>query len=158
MRRRTVLAGAAGLFVAPTARAHPYHVSTTVAQLRAGNLEVTLQAAPEDLQEALTRLAGKDVDIDGDVESLIRTYVRRHFKVRGPEGPVALSWVGSEVELEVARLYFEFATPGSPHSYTLFNGAFFDIAPAQVNRVTIRRGETVRTLRFRSGDSPKRLG
>lgn len=158
MRRRTVLLGLGGLLVARTGQAHPYHVASAEARLRDGKLEVALEVSPRDLEEALGRLAGKDVDIDHeDAVPLVRKYLRERFIVRGPDGPVALAWVGSEIELESAWLYFEYETPGAARDYSLYCGVFFDIAPAQVNRVLVRRGKTKRTLRFRSGDPARPL-
>ncbi|MEM9457444.1 MAG: DUF6702 family protein [Myxococcota bacterium] len=158
--RRTVLGGVAGLLVARTGWAHPYHVSTAEVRLRGGKLEVTLEVSPEDLQEALRRLTGKDIDIDGGdaISPLIRAYLQKHFTLRGPNGPIPMVWVGSEIELEAAWLYFEYEIPGSPLHYMLYSGVFFDIAPAQVNRVLVRQGKKTRTLRFRPGDRPQRLG
>lgn len=160
IRRRTVLGGMVGLLAAATARtagAHPYHVSSAEAQLRDGTLQVALKVTPEDLQEALRRLFGKDVDIDDDVVPLVRAYLRTHFVVRGPKGAVPMAWVGAEIELQTAWLYFEYETPGSARDYTLYSGVFFEIAPAQVNRVVVRRGETTQTLRFVPGSKPRRL-
>ncbi|MEM7154060.1 MAG: DUF6702 family protein [Myxococcota bacterium] len=156
--RRALLAGLAGALVARSAGAHPYHVSTAEAWVRDGRLEVALKVSPEDLQEALRRAAGKKVDIDGDISALIRAYLRKHFTVRGPDGLVPMKWVGSEVEVETAWLYFEYETPGSAKGYALYSGVFFDIAPAQVNRVLVHHGTASRTLRFRPGDRPRRLG
>lgn len=156
--RRAILGGLAAAFVARPSSAHPYHVTSAEAWVRDGKLEVALQVSPEDLQEALRRSTGKKVDIDGDIAAPIQAYLRKHFTVRGPDGVVPMTWVGSQVELEAAWLYFEFEMTGSPKDHTIFSGVFFDIAPAQVNRVLVRRGTSTRTLRFRPGDRARRLG
>lgn len=152
-----MLLGAFTLSIAATTRnawAHPYHMSTAKADLRKGRLEVTLEVTPEDLQEALRRASGRDVNIDkdDDIDALAHAYARKRFVVNGPKGKVEMTWVGCEVEETVARLYFEFAVPGNADRYTLRNAVFFEIAPAQVNRVIVRRGDHRHTLAFRATD------
>ncbi len=163
MNRRTVLlqlAGGLGVAaVAPTVAAHPVHGSSAVADLRGQTLEVTLTVTPEDLQEALRRAADRPVHIDDDpaVDALAQAYMRKHFVVAGPKGALPMTWVGSEVESDAAHLYFQFSLPAKPAAVTVRSGVFFDIAPAQINRVQVRRGKASQTFRFRATDRAARL-
>lgn len=160
MNRRSFVALGLGLGLLPRATwAHPVHSSSAVADIRGRRLEVTLSVTPEDLQEALRRRTKRRLDIDRDpkVEALSKAYARERFVLRGPEGAVPMTWVGIEVEAEVARLYFEFALPKSLQGVRLHDAVFFEIAPAQINRVLVRRGDTSRTLRFRATDPARDL-
>ena len=160
MRRRRVLLAALALGLVPAVvRAHPYHTTSALAEVRRRTVEVTLTVTPEDLQEALRRHAGRTLDIDTDpeIDALAQAYVASRFVVRTPSGPVSLQWVGSEIEADTARLYFEFPLPKDPTTLTLRNAVFFELTPAQLNRVLVRRGKSTRTLRFRAEDGPKAL-
>jgi len=160
MRRRGFLSGALALGLLPSvARAHPYHTTSAVADVRRRTLEVTLTVTPEDLQEALRRHAGRALDIDTDpnVDALAQAYVASRFVVRTPGGQVRPKWIGSEIEADTARLYFEFPLPKDLGTVTLRNAVFFELAPAQINRVLVQHGKSKRTLRFRSEDGPRAL-
>lgn len=160
MRRRGFVLGALGLSLVPTrVRAHPYHTTSAVADVRGRTLEVTLTVTPEDLQEALRRRAGRPVDIDADpeVDALAHHYVATRFVVKHAKAPLTMQWIGCEVEAETARLYFEFPLPADLTAVTLRNGVFFELAPAQINRVLVRRGKKARTLRFRAEDAAEPL-
>lgn len=160
MRRRSFVFGSlAAMLVPGLAGAHPYHTSSAVADVRKRRLEVTLTVRPEDLQEALRRKAGRRLHIDSDpeVDLLARAYVETRFVLRDSSGPLAMTWVGCEISADVGRLYFAFDLPADPAAVTLRSAVFFELAPSQVNRVLVRRGEKKRTLRFRSSDPPHRL-
>lgn len=160
MKRRHLLLGGLTLATVPSvAFAHPYHTSSAIADVRRRRLEVTLTVTPEDLQEALRRQAKRVLDIDTDpkVDALAEAYVKARFEVDGKDGPLTATWVGSEIEDDVARLYFEFRLPKDPSAIKIRSAVFFELAPAQINRVLVRQGEDTRTLRFRADDPPKPL-
>ncbi len=160
MTRRTLLLGALLAASVPTpAAAHPYHASSALVHIRGRRVEVTLSVTPEDLQEALRRRAKRQLDIDTDaqVDALARAYVLERFVLRGPDGRIDGAWIGTEIEPDGAHLHFEFTLPKSSKGVTLHDTIFFDIAPAQVNRVQLRRGKVSRTLRFRATDPPRVL-
>lgn len=160
MKRRQLLIGGLAVATAPTiAFAHPYHTSSAIADVRRRRLEVTLSVTPEDLQEALRRQAKRTIDIDTDptVDALAEAYVNARFEVEGPRGPLTPSWVGTEIEDDVARLYFEFRLPKDPSALEIRSAIFFELSPAQINRVLVRKGKVTRTLRFRANDPPRAL-
>lgn len=158
MTRRALLLGAilgAITFGVPTprARAHPHHDSVARADVRSGHLEVALRVAPEDLEEALSRIAGTRIHLERTpgVDGKIIRYLRAHFVLRSREGTRRrLTWVGKEVGIEEAWLYFEVALPrsGGTADHRLENSLFFEIAPTQVNRVLVRDGDRTRELLF----------
>lgn len=155
MKRRSVLWGALSLAVLPrTAAAHPVHASAAIADVRGRRVEVTLTVAPEDLQEALRRATGTAIEIDkeANLDALARAYISKRFVLENAAGVLPLKWIGCEVEDEAARLYFEFKLPEDSRGVTVRNAVFFELTPAHINRVQVRRGKTSRTHRFRATD------
>lgn len=155
MKRRTFFWGAVSLVALPrTAAAHPVHASAALADVRGRRVEVTLTVAPEDLQEALRRATGTaiDVDTEANIDALAHAYVSKRFVLESPAGPLPLKWIGSEVEDEAAHLYFEFKLPKDSGGVTVRSAVFFELTPAHINRVQVRRGKTSRTHRFRATD------
>lgn len=160
MKRRTFVWGALTVAALPRiVHAHPVHASAAVADVRGRRVEVTLTVAPEDLQEALRRKSGKTIDVDTepDIDSLARDYVADRFTLEGPDGPLLFTWIGCEVEDEAARLFFEFNLPKDPSRVTVRSAVFFELTPAHINRVQVRRGKTSVTHRFRATDPARPL-
>lgn len=155
MNRRTFVSGALTLVALPAiAHAHPVHASAAVADVRGRRVEITLTATPEDLQEALRRASGRllDIDTDADIDALAHAYVEDRFTLEGPQGPLPLTWVGCEITDETARLFFEFKLPKDPSGVTVRSAVFFELTPAHINRVQVRRGKRSVTHRFRATD------
>lgn len=159
--RRTILGSglALGVWLAtpPDAGAHPQHDSMARAHIRGGRLEVALRVTPEDLEEALTHAGGKRISLERtkDVDRLIRQYLERHFSVHSGGKRRRLTWVGKEVSVTEAWLYFEIALPGGPAGHRIRNTMFFEVAPTQVNTVQVSRGREGRTLVFRRDDDER---
>ncbi len=160
MNRRSLLVGALTLASLPgVVHAHPVHASAAVVDVRGRRVEVTLTVAPEDLQEALRRESGRalDVDTDASVDALARTYVAERFVLGGPNGPLPLTWIGYEITDDAGLLYFEFMLPKDLRGITVRNAVFFELTPAHINRVQVRRGTSSRTHRFRATDPARPL-
>lgn len=160
MKRRALLLGAlAGLVLPRLSFAHPVHASAATIDVRGDTAEVTLTVTPEDLQEVLRREAGRalDIDTDAEVNTLAQAYAAKRFVLSGADGPLPMTWVGCEVEPDTAHLYFEFQLPEDPRKVTVRSAMFFEVAPAQINRVQVRQGKRTRTLRFRATDPARPL-
>ena len=164
---------AAGALIVGAARdvgAHPYHASLAEIELNeeTGALEVALRLIPEDLARALSRLPGvtRPVALDQARESapLARRYVRRKFLVTLPDAsaasgrrPVAPRWIGMEVSVKAAWLYFEFPLPPAARQVALVNRALFELEAEQLNTVDARTPRGRASLVFQRGEPPKTL-
>jgi hypothetical protein len=132
---------------------HPFHVTLAEAEFNpeTRRLEVALRVYhPLDLETALTRLAGRKVTLDGtaDVDELIAAYLDEAFVVERPDGTrAALEWVGKEVTLKTAWLYFEVDLPGGPEGCTFADRVLFEVEPDQANTIVFRDGRRRASLR-----------
>lgn len=140
------------LALAPLWPAHPSHVTIAQAEYNdeTRSLEVALRIDPFDLEDVLSARAGERVSLDttADVDRLIAEYLAVAFVVE-PDGarPVALEWVGKEVFVHTAWLYFEFPLPDGPEGVFVTNRLLFELQDDQVNTVNYRRGELLKSLR-----------
>lgn len=154
MTRRVLLGALVSIGIAgwsSRGAAHPQHDSIARAHLRPGRLEVALRVVPDDLEEALRVANQRRVDLDHtpNVDALIAEYLRERFSVRrSGASPCTLRWVGKEVEVAHAWLYFEIVIPDGPTDHVLSNTLFFEIAPTQVNTVRLNAHGKTRTLVF----------
>lgn len=159
----TVL-GLTALFVAEASASHPYHVTRAEVEYNAQRktFQVALCVWPEDMEKAVSVLADREVDIDAEPEkslnSLIKSYVEKKFtfvavaekdakeidggeEVTEPSKPASIRWVGSEVKIKQAWLYFEVdASSGS--DWRIENQMFLELNEDQLNQLQIRSGRS----------------
>ncbi|MEO1999085.1 MAG: DUF6702 family protein [Planctomycetaceae bacterium] len=133
--------------------AHPFHVSLAEAEWNAktGRLEVALKVHATDLEKALRRRTKKPVDLDKspDVDRLISAYLNHVFRVQSPKGQACtIKWVGKEVTLKSAWLYFELPLPQGIEGMRFSNQMFFELLSNQVNTINFKQGRKKLTLRF----------
>lgn len=157
MIRNQLLALLMLCFAATLNAAHPYHVSRAEIQYNAsrGVFEVAICVWPEDLEKAIGPPEEKGIDLDeiseADRDRLIGTYVVGKFSVRPagtdsskvqsdsePADPALIHWVGSEVSLKQAWLYFEIEVDSSTPQWSFENRMFFEINEEQMNQIQIQ--------------------
>lgn len=149
-----VLLCSLSLAVVPGAAVHPFHITMAEAEFNeeTGKLEVSLRIYhPTDLEESLSRRQGKRVSLDGTtgVDEMLLAYLEEQLTIERPDGQRAkLEWVGKEVSLKTAWLYFEVDLPGGLEGASFRNRVLFDIERDQVNTVVFRQGDKRATLRF----------
>lgn len=146
--------------------AHPFHVSLTEAEYNpeTHSLEVALRVLPADLERALELRLGRDIDLDREpeLERWTREYVAERFVVRDRRGAViGEQWVGMELDLRDAWLFFELPLPDGTAGVEISNRVFFELEETQVNSINVRlpaastagRRRALRTLTL-SADHP----
>ncbi len=165
MIRRRALLGAVPalgttLLVPRRAGAHPHHATLAMAELNrdTGKLEVALKVDPDDLERAIRKATRTKIrPEDPEAEAHVEAYLRERFVVRPPEGksdrPRPLQWVGMEVSVAEAWLYFEIPVRGI-WRLRIRNTVFFDLEDGQVNTLNLRDGEDRLTL-VTSPDRPQ---
>jgi len=141
------------LLLGNIAAAHPCHSSIAEAEWNAktGRLEIALQVNPVDLEQALRRLADRPIDLDksAGIDRLIQKYLARSFFAREPDGKQAkLIWVGHEVDVKDAWLYFEVPLKKGPENVTFGLAFFLELLPDQANTINFRVGKLRKSLTF----------
>lgn len=154
-KMRAVLA--AGLvLVAAGGAAHPFHESH--AEIDYGGacrcLEITLRVKPEAMEAALLGAGAPRLPLEHPhMQQQLKQYVLRHFNVRtGAQEPVALTWVGTQVDALGAWIYLQSAVVELP--VQLRNDVLLEHESQQVNRVLFRAGGSRQGLSF-SQDTPR---
>ena len=141
------------VFWSPTSSisAHPFHVSFAEAEWNADTkmLEVALKVNPNDLEDALRRRTKRRIHLETDAaEKVIVQYLRDSFTVRrGKNKDIPLKWVGSEISVKDAWLYFEFPLQEGLNNITIQNSILSHVRD-QKNTVSIRNRKQRATLVF----------
>ena len=148
-----------------SAAVHPNHVSLTEIEFnpKTGNLEVSLRVWPEDLEKVIAKLKGEPTKLDHKIlKELMPGYLKEKFVVRpiqdsqlesdGPskQEPLSIRWVGAEIEVATAWLYFEVQTSGSKPDWEIDNKIFCELNDDQLNYISAR------SRNLRSRDSIQR--
>ena len=140
---------------------HPFHVTFATAEWNAKTkrLEVALRIDPNDLEQAIERREKKEIALeDNQAEQAVESYLRATFLVKSPQGkPVELGWVGYEVEVKRAWLYFEIPLEDGPEGIEIKNTMLFGQVSKQVNIVSLRAGKQGATLKLTSDKPSQRV-
>ena len=143
------------LGLSPLALAHPNHDAVAEADWnsKTKSLEFSLRLTPHELERALSEKHDKAVDLDEEKSlPLLKSFIEESVRIFDQNGdPVEMSWVGTEIKVRSAWIYFEFRLgKGGPVGCKLTNTVFFDRFDDQKNTVALRlkEGEARRFFRF----------
>ena len=132
-----------------TGAVHPQHVTLAEAEWNpeSRSLEIALRITPVQLEEAVERHAGRPVDLDaGASDAAVAAWLAAAFVVAPPDpdpaddeapDPVALKYVGKEVGVSRAWLYFEAPLPGGWEGATIANRVRLATEPEQHNTLIL---------------------
>jgi hypothetical protein len=140
--------------------AHRYHTSFAEADYNRDeqSLEVSLRTFADDLENILSRRAGKRIALDRrkEAEPLLLAYLQETFQLKSSSGGVLkLSWVGMEVKVDAVWLYFEVKIPGGLNDVQLRNRFLQDLFNDQRNVVNVKDGEQKTAMTFVRGEEFK---
>ncbi|HLM02322.1 MAG TPA: DUF6702 family protein [Pyrinomonadaceae bacterium] len=145
-----------------TISAHRYHMSLTRMDYNEKEklVEISIQLFTHDLVPALEQKTGKRVDLEKtpDVDKQILGYLSDNFVLKNKNGePLALKWVGKEMEVDAVWVYVETSSAESLSGASLQNTVLFESFPEQVNLVIARFGGKKADLMFKVGDRFKEI-
>lgn len=137
------------------AATHPFHVSSAEVQWnpKTGNFEVALCVWPADLEKAIALQTGKPTDLDqvNDINELMSKYIASRFAISKLDDskrhvPQRVRWVGHEMTLKNAWLYFEIGGKQGPGRWRVENRMFLELNDDQINHVQLDVGGPIQTF------------
>lgn len=166
------------IFTEQSLACHPFHVTTAEARWNpeSGHLEISIRCHPIDLENAIRKMTGKQIDLDKtpEVDTLITDYLNQNFILRDPAkkakeiadvkikrqpgepkaeaqaGLAKLHWVGKEIDAKWAWLYFELEPESGAGDLTLTNTLLMEVLEDQTNTVLVLQGTKRKSLLFRA--------
>ena len=143
-------------------RVHPFHVSVAEIEFNkeSGCLEVALRVWPEDLEKALGQISKKPVDLDKTpkIDELIFDYLKKNIRIsQDGKKNCKMVWVGKEVEVKQAWLYFEVKTGREPDGFQFSNTIFFELQDDQINIFNLKMKDRRASLSFAKDKSSHKL-
>lgn len=134
--------------MAPMAHAHNIHSSMTNVQWNESDnsLEFILTLHGHELEAMLSHLTGRKLSFldqkdDPVLQNAMRSYVQERLSLVIEEEPVALDFVGHEVQGQIVTVYMETALDNAPAQFSLNNSILLDAFDDQVNTIVVRIGD-----------------
>jgi hypothetical protein len=147
--------------IAPAARAHKYHTSVTRIEYneREAGAEITIQTFRDDLEDILTKRAGRRVslEVNRETQRLVFDYLKSALELKRTDGSSDLQWVGMEVKGETVLLYVLSKMPEGLSRASLRHALLFDLFEDQVNIVNVFDGDKKSSLVFKRGDGARQI-
>lgn len=142
--------------------AHKFHAS--FARMNYNNqdqsLEITLRLFADDLENILSKRAGRHIRIDktADAAQLTLAYLQESFELRGRDGRAKrLRWIGMEPEVDTVWIYIEAKVREDVAELSVRNRILFDLFDDQINLLHARYNGKAADLMFKPGDKFKAL-
>ncbi len=140
-----------------TGDAHKFHASFTDIAYNpdARAAEIVIRTFYDDLENVLSKRAGRDVRLDNSKETnaLLFAYVQETVRLKRANGrPVKFAWVGIESQVDMVRIYVEAKMPGGLQGAQISNLLLCDLFEDQVNAVNLREQGKQAALVFKPGD------
>jgi hypothetical protein len=120
---------------------HPLYVSVTEMDYNAADktLEISCKVFTDDFEKAMSRANNVLVDLykpkdSALIQKQVADYLRQHFLVKVDGKPVALEFVGHELEEQSTWSYFQVSKVGAaPKRIEIMTNIFFELFDKQIN-------------------------
>lgn len=142
------------LCLPPTAVfAHPFHVTIAEAEWNeeSKSLEVSLRVNPLDVERLLRQRWKRSVELtEGDkkAEQELHQYLEERLSIVVNGKRLKPKWVGMEVEVSRAWLYFEYPLAAAPGELAVEHRVFHELEKDQVNTLLLKVGDHKLTRHF----------
>ena len=121
---------------------HPFYVSVAEIQQnqKSKTVQVSVRVFYDDFEKALNREYKSGINIvkpldRKKVNQVIETYLKVHLKIKANGKPVALKYIGYEIEEDAAWCYFESDPQSVVKSLAVQDDILFEAHPSQSNMI-----------------------
>ena len=123
---------------------HPFYVSVTEISHNAKNqsIEISCRMFYDDLERELNKTNHSQIDIvkpkdKTEVNRLIADYIKKHLNIKADGKPLALSFVGYEIQEDGAWSYFEVKGISKVKQVNVHDDLLYTAHPEQINMMHV---------------------
>ena len=134
---------------------HKFYISKTIIEYNARTqlFEITTKLFTDDLDKAVSQLAGKEIRLgtsqeDPQANGFLEDYMKRHFSVVMDGVQTEWRWVGKETDNDLTFCYMEIYRTPAFSSLTVQNDLLVSQFPDQQNIVDLSMSGSTQTLVF----------
>lgn len=158
--------------------AHAFHITVAEAEVnhKTGQIEIAMRVHPGDLEVALGRMTNRRIRLEKEpkIDALITDYLQRSIQLKAAPSQTKSSntkqtkaqtdrkptsakksqspkikWVGKDVSVKWAWLYFEIPAVKELNGATFTNRVFHEILANQENTIILKDGKRKQTIMCR---------
>ncbi len=140
--------------------AHPFHLSTCEIDYRPDKqrLEIAVKVFTDDLEEGLAfRFQEKiwlvEENEAAEIDRKLYTYLNEKVQINADQQPLAMSWVGKDVQMDVTWLFVEVENVPEVKQWEIVNRILFELFDDQRNMLTFRANGKKETRLFQHKES-----
>lgn len=135
---------------------HPLYISVTEMEYNAKDhsLEISCKVFTEDFEKGLAKANNAIVDMynPGDkaiLEKQISAYITSHLQIKADGKPLALQYVGHELEEQSTWSYFQVTKISNvPKKIEIFSNLFYEMFDKQINIFHVMAGGTRKSTKL----------
>ena len=135
---------------------HPLYISVTEMEYNAKDhsLEISCKVFTEDFEKGLAKANNAIVDMynPGDkaiLEKQISAYITSHLQIKADGKPLALQYVGHELEEQSTWSYFQVTKMANvPKKIEIFSNLFYEMFDKQINIFHVMAGGTRKSTKL----------
>ncbi len=134
-----------------SAHAHQKNHAITTMVAKSKSLEVMHRFYVHDVEKVVKRQFKKDIDFykHKEAQDYFGAYLVENFSVRlKGVGPIALSYVGHEIEGKYFWVYQEYLAEVDVRDIEVLNSVLMDALPLQRNLINLEQGKDIKSLSF----------
>jgi len=139
---------------------HPFYVSVTEINHNAKtqSLEITCRIFYDDLERTIEKQNHIHIDIvkpadKAKVNQLINDYIKKHLVIKADGKPVALAYVGYEVQEDAAWSYFEVKGISKVKKFEIHDDLLYTEHPEQINIIHVTVAGNRKSTKLDNPDS-----
>lgn len=144
------------LFLGMTnASKHPLHVSTTEINFnqKDKSLEVSCRIFSDDFESILSKNYKQKTDLVNPaikvaMDDMIRKYINAHLQIKANGKPVAMKYIGFEIDHEAANVYLEVEKISSLKTISISNTILYDLFDDQMSIVHLVKGQNRKSTKI----------
>jgi hypothetical protein len=142
------------------ALAHPFYVSVTEINHNAKDkiLEVSCKLFLDDTEKTLKKQLNASVELTNPkdpkkAQQLVNEYVKKHLQLKVDGKPVALEFVGYEVEGASIWTYFQVNNISTVHKIDITNTILYEMYDMQISIMHAQVGDNKKSTRITNPES-----
>lgn len=157
--RKAIAAFMLVLLLPIAAIAHRMNSAYSIIEIeKGGYVEITHRIFAHDLEHSFNLSdVGMDYFASKEGQNALKTYLERSFSISADGKPMALKYVGSEVEGDLVYSYFEAKIKPKTRNLLINSKILFEFQKDQNNYVNVHFEGNTKTLTFSEGSDDKAI-
>lgn len=134
---------------------HPLHVSTTEVNFNQKDktLEISCRIFSDDFESILAKTYKQKTDLSNPgmkaaMDEIVKKYIVSHLQIKANGKPVAMKYIGFEIDHEATNIYLEVEKISSFKAVEITNTILYDLFDDQMSIVHVVKAQTRKSTKI----------